>query len=58
MLLLPGCLHVGVAVGGNHLTSARCQQPSLLRSQLAGGIGTLNVLDLYLKLSRLEGQGQ
>lgn len=54
MLLLPGCLRVEVAVGGNHLTSACCQQPS----QLAGGIGTLNVLDLYLKLSRLEGQGQ
>lgn len=54
----PGYLHVMVAIRGNLLTSACCQQPSLLQSQLASGISTLNVLDLYLKLSGLEGQGQ
>lgn len=55
-LLLGIC--VLVAIRGNHLASACCQQPSLLQSQLAGGISTLNVLDFYLKLSGLGGQGQ
>ena len=54
----PEYLHVGVAVRGNHLTSACCQQLPLLQSQLASEISPLDVLDLYLKLSGLEGQGQ
>lgn len=47
-----------MAMAGNQLTSACCQALSLLQSPLESRISTLNVLDCYLKLSGLEGQGQ
>lgn len=45
-------------MAGHQLTSACCQQRSLLQSPLGNEMSTLNVLDCHLKLSRLEGQGQ